>query len=197
MNADRAVEVSVHIAAEPETVFPYFTDPVRYVQWMGAGAVLELVPGGCYRIVMRDGVEAAGEFVEIDPPRRLVFTWGWTHDRAVPPGTTRVVVTLAAERGGTRVILRHYGLPDDGQRDHHRAGWEFCLGRSRSVSRVAIPARTPTPDRRTPSAPARGTHPQRAARSGQLRLDQPCGTRLTTRRRSVPARKISRASRSA
>jgi uncharacterized protein YndB with AHSA1/START domain len=43
--------------------------------WIGAGAVLEPVPGGCYRIVMRDGVEAAGEFVEIDPPHRLVFTW--------------------------------------------------------------------------------------------------------------------------
>src|SRR5262249_50653093 len=115
-------EVSVHIAAQPETVFPYFTDPGRYVQWMGAGAVLEPVPGGCYRIVMRDGVQAAGEFVEIDPPRRLVFTWGWTHDRAVPSGTTRVVVTLQAERGGTRVVLRHYGLPDDRQRDHPPAG---------------------------------------------------------------------------
>jgi uncharacterized protein YndB with AHSA1/START domain len=56
MSDDRAVEVSVHIAAQPETVFRYFTDPGRYVQWMGAGAVLEPVPGGCYRIMMRDGV---------------------------------------------------------------------------------------------------------------------------------------------
>ena len=55
--------------------------------------------------------------------------WGWTHDRAVPSGTTRVVITLRAERGGTRVVLRHYGLPDDGQRDHHLKGWEFYLGR--------------------------------------------------------------------
>ena len=38
MSDDRVVEVSVHIAAQPETVFPYFTDPGRYVQWMGAGA---------------------------------------------------------------------------------------------------------------------------------------------------------------
>ena len=63
MSEDGAVEVSVHIAAQPETVFPYFTDPARYVQWMGTGAVLEPVPRGCYRIVMRDGVEAVGEFV--------------------------------------------------------------------------------------------------------------------------------------
>ena len=129
MNADRAVEVSVHIAAEPETVFPYFTDPVRYVQWMGRDATLEPVPGGTYRVLMKDGVEASGEFVEIDPPHRLVFTWGWTHDHAVPPGTTRVVITLQAENGGTRVVLRHHDLPDDGQRAHHREGWELYLGR--------------------------------------------------------------------
>ena len=54
------VEVSVHIAARPETVFPYFTDPVRYTQWMGGGATLVAVPGGAYRIRMRGGVEASG-----------------------------------------------------------------------------------------------------------------------------------------
>ena len=48
-------------------------------------ATLEPVPGGVYRVSMRDGVEAAGEFVEVDPPRRLVFTWGWTQDHAVRP----------------------------------------------------------------------------------------------------------------
>lgn len=123
------LKVSVHIAASPETVFPYFTDPARYAQWMGNAATLEPVPGGTYRVHMRDGVQVAGEFVEVDPPRRLVFTWGWTHDHAVAPGSTRVVVTLHEEDGGTRVVLRHHGLPDDAQRDHHRKGWELYLGR--------------------------------------------------------------------
>ena len=129
MSEDGVVEVSVHIAASPETVFPYFTDPSRYVLWMGSGAVLEPVPGGAYRIQMRGGVEAAGEFLEISPPNRLVFTWGWTNDPAVPPGTTRVVVTLQPEDGGTRVVLRHHDLPDDKQAGHHQEGWEFYLGR--------------------------------------------------------------------
>lgn len=129
MTDDDAVEVSLYIAAQPETVFPYFTDPGRYVQWMGRDATLQPVPGGSYRIFMQDGVEAIGEFVEIDPPRRVVFTWGWTHDPTVPPGTTRVVITLHAEQDGTRVILRHHDLPDDGQRDHHHKGWELYLGR--------------------------------------------------------------------
>ena len=129
MADDDVVEVSLYIAAQPETVFPYFTDPGRYIQWMGSDATLEPVPGGSYRVRMRDGVEAAGQFVEVDPPHRLVFTWGWTHDRAVPPGTTRVVITLHAEDGGTRVVLRHHDLPGHQQRGHHRKGWEHYLGR--------------------------------------------------------------------
>jgi uncharacterized protein YndB with AHSA1/START domain len=123
------VEVSIHIAARPETVFAYFTDPDRYAQWMGNHATLEPVPGGTYRVHMRDGVQAAGEFIEIDPPHRLVFTWGWTHDHAVAPGSTRVVVTFQEEDGGTRVVLRHHDLPDHEQSDHHRTGWELYLVR--------------------------------------------------------------------
>jgi uncharacterized protein YndB with AHSA1/START domain len=129
MTGDSVVEVSVYVAAQPETVFGYFTDPTRYVQWMGSGATLEPMPGGSYRVFMREGIEAVGEFVDVDPPRRLVFTWGWTHDPEVPPGTTRVVITLSPEDGGTRVVLRHHGLPDDGQREHHRKGWEVYLSR--------------------------------------------------------------------
>jgi uncharacterized protein YndB with AHSA1/START domain len=124
-----AVEVSVHIAAEPETVFPYFTDPIRYTQWMGTDADFEPVPGGRYRVRMRDGVEAAGEFVEVDPPRRVVFTWGWVDDPEVAPGSTRVVVTLERVDGGTQVVLRHYDLPSSSQRDHHREGWSTYLSR--------------------------------------------------------------------
>lgn len=123
------LEVTVHIAAEPATVFPYFTDPQRYAQWMGRSADLQPVPGGTFRVTMRDGVEAAGEFVEIDPPRKVVFTWGWTHERAVPPGSTRVVVTLTPELDGTRVVLRHYGLPDGQQRAGHHQGWITYLNR--------------------------------------------------------------------
>ena len=123
------LEVSMHIAALPETVFPYFTDPARYVSWMGSRAELDPRPGGIYRVVMGNGVEASGEFLEVDPPRRLVFTWGWSHDQAVPPGSTRVEVTLTEEDGGTRVLLRHAGLPDTSQESHHRAGWEIYLGR--------------------------------------------------------------------
>jgi uncharacterized protein YndB with AHSA1/START domain len=58
-----------------------------------------------------------------------VFTWGWTHDQFVAPGSTRVVVSLEAENGGTRVVLRHYDLPTDEQRAHHHKGWDLYLRR--------------------------------------------------------------------
>ncbi len=58
-----------------------------------------------------------------------MFTWGWTQGPPVPPGSTRVVVTLEPEAGGTRVVLRHRGLPDDEQRTQHSGGWEMYRGR--------------------------------------------------------------------
>jgi uncharacterized protein YndB with AHSA1/START domain/TfoX/Sxy family transcriptional regulator of competence genes len=119
----------MHIAAEPDTVFAYFIDPARYVQWMGTDATIEPVPGGMYRVYMRDGIETAGQFVEVDPPRRIVFTWGWTYDVDVPPGSTRVEITFGAEDGGTRVVLRHHDLPSPEQRTHHGAGWQMYLSR--------------------------------------------------------------------
>ena len=48
------------------------------------------------------------------------------------PGTTRVVVTLEEEDGGTRLVLRHHDLPTPEQHDHHRRGWELHLDRLRT-----------------------------------------------------------------
>ena len=82
MTGPGTVEVSMHIAASPEATFGYLTDPARYVQWMGSQATLEPVPGGTYRVQMPDGFAASGAFTELDPPRRLAFTWGWADDDA-------------------------------------------------------------------------------------------------------------------
>jgi uncharacterized protein YndB with AHSA1/START domain len=52
-----------------------------------------------------------GEFVEIDPPRRLVFTWGWEGDEEVPPGSSTVEVTLTPDGDATVLHLVHGDLP--------------------------------------------------------------------------------------
>src|SRR6266487_4793122 len=102
------VEHEVRVAASPDSVFEYFIDPAKMVEWMGTEATLDPRPGGICRINPSGQVAMMGEFVEVDPPHRVVFTWGWTNADAVPPGSTRVVVTLDEEDGGTRVVLRHY-----------------------------------------------------------------------------------------
>ena len=138
----------MHIAARPETVFPFFTDPARYVQWMGSARRSNRFPAACYRVGMRDGVEAAGEFVEVDPPHRLVFTWGWTHESPSPPGTHPRRGHPGREDGGTRVVLRHHDLPDEEQRAHHRGGWDATSTGSPSAPLAATPARS---ERLTPA----------------------------------------------
>ena len=70
------VRREIRIAAAPETVFPYFTDPLRMVRWKGRKATLEPTPGGVYRVEIRDDHVAVGEFVEVTPYARIVFTWG-------------------------------------------------------------------------------------------------------------------------
>ena len=182
MSGDRAVEVSVHIAAQPETVFPYFTDPGRYVQWMGAGAALEPVPGGCYRILMRDGVEAAGEFVEIDPPHRLVFTWGWTHDPAVPPGPPASSSPCSPNAAAPASYCATTACPTTGNAITTARDGNSTSTASTSASAAATPARTPTPDR------GRHLHPRAAGFGLQPRWPTPPVPLTGQCRRACPSR---------
>jgi uncharacterized protein YndB with AHSA1/START domain len=99
------VEVSMHVAALPGDLFCYFTDPARYAQWMGSEAVLEPVPGGEYRVRMADGFAAAGSFVAVEAPHRVVFTWGFADDEAAArtkhePGETAGAGDGADASGG-------------------------------------------------------------------------------------------------
>src|SRR6202034_2948139 len=69
------VTASVRIAAPPDVVFPYFTDPALAVKWIANAAYLDARPGGTFAIDVR-GNPARGEYVMVDPPHRVVFTWG-------------------------------------------------------------------------------------------------------------------------
>ena len=110
------------IRATPEVVFSYFTDPDRYTRWMGVEAVLDAQPGGVYQVTTPQGFVAKGEFVEVEPPWRVVFTWGWVGRPEIPPGSTRVEVTLEADAEHTNLRLVHSGLPTD-EVNAHISGW--------------------------------------------------------------------------
>lgn len=124
------VEQIVHIDALPETVWHYWTDPARMGEWWGTARALDARPGGACQIEMAQGPVMEGEFVELVPHERLVFSFGWASTDGAPsvaPGSTRVEVTLAADAGGTLLTLRHFGLPAP-HADEHHAGWGHFLG---------------------------------------------------------------------
>ena len=123
-----AVTRTIRIAARPETIFAFFTDPAKMIRWKGSHAVLDPRPGGVYRVSVTDGHIARGEYVEIVPHSRIVFTWGWEGDSAVPPGSSTVEVVLVPDGDETIVRLTHRDLPA-GSRPSHTEGWEHYLAR--------------------------------------------------------------------
>jgi len=124
------VERELLIAASPETVWELLVDPAKASTWMGMESWSVPEPGGLYRIEIIPGNVARGEYLELDPPRRLVFTWGWEQEgNAVPAGTTTVEFELVAEGDGTRLHFVHSGLPTDAAAASHGHGWDHYFER--------------------------------------------------------------------
>lgn len=135
--------VEQHVKATPQQIFRYFKDPVRWMQWQGIEADIELQPGGIFRVnVIGDGF-ASGRFVEVVENRRVVFTWGWeSPDSPVPPGSSTVEIDLHPVDDGTMIRLTHRGLPPEAL-DSHLHGWENYAARLHSVAEGRDPGRDP------------------------------------------------------
>lgn len=136
MTAAKVLTASVRIAAPPADIFPYFVDPALLIQWIGEWADVHSEPGGTFALdIGRTPVR--GHYVELDPPRRVVFTWGVAGKDSLPPGSTTVVVTLTADGPDTVVELVHHDLPAE-EFDSHLEGWTTLLvqlARLRSAGR--------------------------------------------------------------
>ncbi len=126
---ETTVEREVAIAASPETVWQFLVDPVKATQWMGQRATFDPRPGGQYRIDVIPGHTAGGEFVELDPPRRLVHTFGWDGESAVPSGSSTVEIELVPDGDGTLLRFTHRGLPNAEAAQSHAQGWDHYLER--------------------------------------------------------------------
>lgn len=123
------IEHRLRIDASPDVVWNYWTDGDRMAQWWGVAAELDPRPGGRCRVEMAEGPVMVGEYVELVPYQRIVFTFGWDPAHgglAVPPGSSTVEVRLEADGGGTVLTLRHTGLPP-GFFDQHETGWARFL----------------------------------------------------------------------
>jgi uncharacterized protein YndB with AHSA1/START domain len=122
-----AVRASVYVAAEPARVFAYFTEAEAMIRWMGDHARLEPLPGGVFAVDI-GGTAIRGRYLEVEPPHRLLFTWGHAGSELLPPGSSTVEVILRPERGGTHVELTHRDLPEE-EASRHEAGWRHFLAR--------------------------------------------------------------------
>jgi uncharacterized protein YndB with AHSA1/START domain len=119
----------IMIDATPETIWPFLTDPTKHLEWMGTVAEIDPRPGGAYRVLVQGQHQSVGEYLEVVPLERVVFSFGWDEEgNPIVPGSTTVEISLHPEGTKTLVRLAHKGLPDDAVADH-TGGWDVYLGR--------------------------------------------------------------------
>jgi uncharacterized protein YndB with AHSA1/START domain len=124
--------------AQVEVVFEAWTSPQLLRRWWPAGpewetpvAEADARVGGRLRLVMRNpsGEEfgGGGEYIEISPPHRVVFTWTWDGHEG-HRGTQLIEVELEERNDRTtRLVLTNRGLEDEEAKRLHREGWELSF----------------------------------------------------------------------
>jgi glutathione S-transferase len=133
--APPTLEVRRTIRAPRQRVFDAWTKTEELKAWHAPGpltvslAEIDLRPGGKYRIHMREpgGKEhkASGVYREVDPPRKIVYSWGWDGDHPVKDST--VTIEFFERGDATEVVLTHSGIMQDGERKKHTDGWTSIL----------------------------------------------------------------------
>ena len=116
------------IDATPEEAFALFTEPERLRRWQAVSAAMDLRVGGEYRLTVTPGHIASGTYTEIDPGKRLVYTWGWVGSDSPAPGASTIVVDIEPAGDQTLVRITHQGLTAE-QAAGHSEGWTHYLDR--------------------------------------------------------------------
>lgn len=145
---DAATDTAIYVKtmvinASPETVWEFFVDPEKLVRWKGMTAELDPTPGGIYRCEVIPGHTARGEYVELDRPNRLVFTWGWENESNVPAGSSTIEVDLTPEGDGTSLRFVHKELPNAEAVASHAHGWDHYLERLEIAATGGDPGEDP------------------------------------------------------
>ncbi|NDL59464.1 SRPBCC family protein [Phytoactinopolyspora mesophila] len=138
----RVLELTRVLNAPLARVFRALTEPAELVTWWGPHGfttpeiTLDVHVGGRYRFTMQppdgDPFHLSGEFLEVDPPNRLVYTFRW--DEPAPDDQeTVVVLTFQAVNDGTRVSLSHGEFATEERLALHRGGWTDAFDRLRAL----------------------------------------------------------------
>ena len=122
------IEKSVLVPLDAERTFALLTEPERMRRWFTVSSRIDLWAGGEFRWTVVPGGIASGTVTEVEPGRRLVFTFGWDLNEALPPGSSTITITLEPAEGGTTVRLVHDGLTQE-QGNGHLNGWSHFLDR--------------------------------------------------------------------
>lgn len=136
------LELSRLIDAAPDRVFTALTDPGDLASWWGPAGFttpeieLDLWVGGSYRFGMQppdaDLFHLAGEFLVIEPPRRLSYSFRW--EEPDPDDRETVVELVLEEAGGrTELSLTQGGFATEARLELHRSGWDESLARLREL----------------------------------------------------------------
>lgn len=135
------LHVTRRFAAPRERVFRAWTEPAALVRWWwpwNPTIAIDLRPGGTYRVAAEHPgareLAVSGEFLEVKPPERVVYTFAWDGDERV----TQVAVEFRDLGEATEVILRHTGSATAEERDNHGHGWNDCLDRLRDQVRATV-----------------------------------------------------------
>ena len=124
-----SVQITRVLAAPADRVWAAFTEPATLTAWFWPARLSPAVSadvrvGGAYRIE-GTGMAVSGIYREVEPLRRLVFTWRWDGDEA----ESLVTVEFQDSDGKTVLSLRHDRLATAEERDSHAQGWNDCLDR--------------------------------------------------------------------
>ena len=122
----------------PQTVFDVWTSPEQMRKWFMPQPgfthpfiEMDLQVGGAYRIAFGspagDRNIVSGRFLEIDEPRKLVYTWTWEEPNPNHGIETLVTVEFNAVDDGTELVLTHERFPAGEMREHHKMGWTGIL----------------------------------------------------------------------
>jgi uncharacterized protein YndB with AHSA1/START domain len=132
-----SLEIKRIIKAPRDRVYAAWTDPEQLKQWFGPekvqthGIIAEPRAGGRCRWDLSnpegEKMTCLGEYRELEPDRKIVFTWQWDDDEDWENRTSIVTVELADVEGGTELRLRHELLPNEQSREGHTGGWNSAL----------------------------------------------------------------------
>ncbi len=134
-----SLEIKRFIRASRDRVYAAWTDPAQLKKWFGPenvqtrNLIADVRVGGQFRWDLTDQegkeITISGEYREVEPGKKIVFTWRLEEDEDWKNHSSTVTVEFFDREGGTEIHLIHENLPTEPSRDDHTQGWNSVLNK--------------------------------------------------------------------